>query len=749
MDAGIRTAIKVLIIAALRSTESIARHTAAQACSEVAAVELPYNEWPDFLGALMENVTGEQPDGVKIASLECLGFTCERIALIDNAPDIAPETTDRMLTTIVDGIRADRPDAIRLAAATALRNSLYFTSKNMETKTERDMIMQTICEATQSQDARVRASAYDCIVQIAYLYYSKLADYMQTLFQLTFATIKNDEEAVALRSIEFWSTLCESEMELLDELAECNSMGVPVESGRECVRYVAAALEHLVPLLTETMTKQDEEADLDEETWNISMSGSTCLTLVANTVEDLVVPIVMPFVLQNIKSENWRLREAATMAFSSILEGPTIEVIGPYVNQSIPVLLGALSDPHVLVKDTTAWTIGRICELHVRAIPDETFPTLVNGLMGKLMTETPRVSAQACFAIHSLAAAFSGDESATTSGTNALSAYMPTLLQTLFQVSDREADDDHLRVAAFEAMSVLIQNSAPDCKPLLTQLMPVMAQKLGKDDVVQFADSIMTNLLQLLQTKNATCHQEAFSAMSAMVDLMEADFEKYVSALQPFLMMGLSNFEAFQVCTVAVGLVGDIARAIESKILPYCNDIMSALMQSLQNQSLHRSVKPPVLSCFGDIALAISAGFEPYLQVSLMMLLQASQTRAPPDDEDLIDYVNSLREGILEAYTGIIQGLKDGNRVDLLLPYCEAIMGFLKMVTEDENRDYEVLGKSVGLIGDIASSLGSSVKDQLSQPFVRQLIQDGLGSVDETIIETSNWAAQSLQQAIQ
>jgi importin subunit beta-1 len=308
------------------------------------------------------------------------------------------------------------------------------------------------------------------------------------------------------------------------------------------------------------MTKQDEEADLDEETWNISMAGSTCLTLVANTVEDLVVPVVMPFVQQNIKSENWRLREAATMAFSSILEGPTIEVIGPYVNQSIPVLLAALSDPHVLVKDTTAWTIGRICELHVRAIPDETFPTLVNGLMGKLMTETPRVSAQACFAIHSLAAAFSGDDSATTSGTNALSPYMPTLLQTLFQVSDREADDDHLRVAAFEAMSVLIQNSAPDCKPLLTQLMPViidrlaksfaistltnedrerkeglqgllcgliqvMAQKLGKDDVIQFADAIMTNLLQLLQTKNATCHQEAFSAMSAMVDLMEADFE--------------------------------------------------------------------------------------------------------------------------------------------------------------------------------------------------------------------------------
>ena len=61
-----------------------------------------------------------------------------------------------MLTTIVDGIRPTRPDSIRLAAAVALRNSLLFTRKNMENKKEMDTIMQTICEATQSQNARFR-----------------------------------------------------------------------------------------------------------------------------------------------------------------------------------------------------------------------------------------------------------------------------------------------------------------------------------------------------------------------------------------------------------------------------------------------------------------------------------------------------------------------------------------------------------------------------------------------------------------
>jgi len=50
-------------------------------------------------------------------------------------------------------------------------------------------------------------------------YYHHLKDYMQVLFQLTFNTIKTDEDDVSTTAIEFWSTLCETERELID-LAE-------------------------------------------------------------------------------------------------------------------------------------------------------------------------------------------------------------------------------------------------------------------------------------------------------------------------------------------------------------------------------------------------------------------------------------------------------------------------------------------------------------------------------------------------
>jgi len=359
------------------------------------------------------------------------------------------------------------------------------------------------------------------------------------------------------------------------------------------------------------------------------------------------------------------------------------------------------------------------------------------------------------------------------------------LLERLLQVADRkDANESNLRVAAFEAVSVLIQNAAPDCKNLLEQLLPTMIQrlaasftipvltnedrtlkegmqgllcgllqvlvyKLEKTDVLPHSDAIMQNLLTVLQIKNATCHEEAFASISAVSTRLEGDFEKYMPALSEFLKAGLENFQSYHVCSIAVGLVGDISRAIESQIAPYCNDIMTCFVKALQDQYLHRSVKPAVLSCFGDIALALGAGYEPYLQVSVMMLMQASQTAVPDDDEDLIDYVNQLREGVLEAYTGIIQGLKEGNKVDIIAPYIVAIIQFLEVCLVDENRDYSVLGKAAGLVGDIASAFGPSLREHLVKPFVQSLLTEAFQNGDESTQTTCNWARGEIQLALQ
>jgi len=178
---------------------------------------------------------------------------------------------------------------------------------------------------------------------------------------------------------------------------------------------------------------------------------------------------------------------------------------------------------------------------------------------------------------------------------------------------------------------------------------------------------------------------------------------------------------------------------------------MTALLQNLQSDVLHRDVKPHILSAFGDIALAIQSKFEPYLTVVMNVLEQATKMRASSEEDyDMIDYVNVLRNGILEAYTGITQGFKMDGKGQILLPYVQSIFEFLHVVALDQNRDEDVTRGAVGLIGDLADALGYQVKSFVAQDWIDALLKQaraGRGMTASTK-EVSKWTKAIIRQII-
>jgi importin subunit beta-1 len=710
VDPTFKAQIKALLLRTLTSPSPDARSTASQVIAKVAGIELPHKQWPELIVSLLSNIH-QLPAPTRQATLETLGYICEEVS-----PDVVDQDhVNKILTAVVQGMNStEENNDVRLAAIQALYNALGFAQANFSNDMERDYIMRIVCEATLSPEIKIRRAAFECLVAISSTYYEKLAQYIQDIFTITAKAVKEDEEPVALQAIEFWSSICDEEIDILEEYAGEFSG----DSDVPCFYFIKQALPFLVPMLLETLLKQEEDQDQDEGAWNIAMAGGTCLGLVARTVGDDIVPLVMPFIQENITKPDWRQREAATYAFGSILEGPSPEKLVPLVNMALSFMLNALTnDPNNHVKDTTAWTLGRMFEfLHGSALDTPIInqgncQQIINVLL-QSMKDVPNVAEKACGALYFLAQGFED------AGSSPLTPFFQEIVQSLLTATHREdAGESRLRTAAYEALNEVVRCSNDDTSPMVAQLvtvimqelhqtlekqnvssddrqnelqgllcgcLQVIIQKLGsseptKQHLMHCADQIMGLFLRVFASRSATAHEEAMLAIGALAYATGPEFVKYMQEFYRYLEMGLQNFEDYQVCAITVGVVGDVCRALEEKILPFCDGIMAQLLRDLSSNQLHRSVKPPIFSCFGDIALAIGENFEKYLIYAMPMLQSAAELSAHTNgaDDDMTEYTNTLRNGILEAYSGIFQGFKGSPKTQLLMPYAPHVLQFI------------------------------------------------------------------------
>lgn len=589
------------------------------------------------------------------------------------------------------------------------------------------------------------------------------------LFAITVQAMRSEHDEIALQGIEFWSNVCDEEVDLAIEAQEAAEQGIP--PAKTSRFYAKGALQYLVPILTEKLCQQDENDDEDD--WNPSKAAGVCLMLLASCCEDMIVDHIRPFVEREISSPDWKRRDAAVMAFGSMLEGPDTLVLKPCVDQILPVLIQLMSDPSVAVRDTTAWTLGRICELISESVLNpQIIPPLLEVLVRGLASEA-RVAANVCWAFNSLAEAAYETADKDEDGepkTYLLSGCFDAIIGKLLEVTERsDGNIANLRSAAYEALMELLKNSPKDCyscvvnttmiilnrlqqvlqlethiqntsdraqyndlASLLCATLQSVLRKITPQDAPQISDAVMTALVSMFNTSGKTSgvQEDALNAVGVVVEVLGEGFLKYMEGFKPYLIQGLKNHAEYQVCSAAVGLVADITRGLGIKMLPFCDEIMTLLLENLSNNNVHRSVKPQILAVFGDVALAIGPEFKKYLEVVMTTLMQASQLQLDRSDYDLVDYINELRENCLEAYTGIVQGLKgdkDGplSDVHLIQPHLPHMIQFVLFVASDSEITDGLIAASAGLIGDLISAFGPSILPLVENDTIAQLLMRG------------------------
>ncbi|AAS51041.2 ACL187Wp [Eremothecium gossypii ATCC 10895] len=764
VDAESRHHIKQFALAALVDKQPRVANASAQLIAAIADIELPRDEWPDLMKILVENTTQHQPENVKRASLLVLGYICEG-ADLSNKALIAQ--SNNILIAIVQGAQISEPSkAVRLTALNSLADSLAFIKNNMEREGERNYLMQVVCEATQADDEEIQAAAFGCLCKIMAQFYFLMKPYMeQALYALTISTMQSQNEKVASMAVEFWSTICEEEIDIAYELSQFP------ESPLQSFNFALSSLQEVVPNLLVLLTKQNEDPEDDD--WNLAMSAGACLQLFAQNCGNYIVEPVLQYVEQNITSENWRQREAAVMSFGSILDGPDKVQLVSLVHQALPPILNLINDPVLQVKETVAWCIGRIADLVVGAIdPQRHLSDVINAcLLG--LNDHPKVATNCAWTIINLV-----EQLADNPG-SPIYNYYPVLVDSLMKTANRPDNEHGVRASAFSALTTLVEFSTDQVGESVTSISSYVLDKLGHtinidegqlstDDrqsleelqsniltvlsasirknpqsVSAVSDMLMDLFLKLLSKKDSSyIEDDVFYVISSLATSMGKGFERYLETFSPYLVHALNQVQS-QVSVTAVGLIADISNSLEDDFKKFAPAFMNVLGSMISSQDARMELKPAVLSVFGDIASNIGDDFIPYLN-QVMALCVAAQNSGPESASlDALEYNVKVQEAVLDAYVGMVAGLH--SQPDALFQYAGTIFQFLSSFAENPALSSEDTSarSAVGIIGDIASMFPDGrIKQLYAQTWVTEFIKKTRSNPNfsQATKDTARWA---------
>lgn len=781
----VRMKIKQMLCEILKSQHKRIRSTAALVIGQIARVEInaPENLWKDLVPMLVNSIkTGNA--ALRQSSFETLGYVCEE------CPKALQQHSNEVLTAIHSGMRPEETNnEIKHEATKALANALEFIKGNMDKPEDRRVIMGMVFDSLKCPEHKVREAAYQCLIQLAVSYYQYLGECIGVVFELTKHALQHENDELKPYAIEIWCSICEEEMEIMEEIEEAKSKHQTPK--QTCQNIIQKAQNALLPLMLICLTKQQE--DVDDDTVDAAKHAGLCISLISQTTRDSVVAPVVPFIHENIVSQDWRFKEAAILAFGCILEGPSVEVLKSMVEKAFPLLLGNMNDQVPLVKDTTAWCIGQICKF----VPETISPEILHRLMETMvraLDDVPKIACNVAWAIHNLADVMEvSDESETTP----LSPYLEGLLKQLLKVTQREdAGDANLLSTTYEAINVLIRKAAKDRYDLIGKLLPVLmdklrncalnqgltgeesernneiqgllcasvqtiVSKLGKtkrDQLMPVCDELMRILLRVLQTKASTVHEDAIGAIGAVAQMAEKNFERYMREFMPYLVQGLKNIDEIYVCQTATGAVTEVAQALGTSIAPFADQLMQCLLDNLQSADVERTSKPQIVATIADIALQLGPAFDRYLFVVMSMLISASQAKCDDSqDYETQEYILLLREAVLEAFTGIVTSL--GDKVMNFAQYLQSdpskpqlrfasVCGFLDLLSMEQSRDDSILRLCCGLIGDVARYLGKNVAQVLQRDSVVRVLQEANNNPDENVRAQAQYAQQEIQKIL-
>jgi len=151
---------------------------------------------------------------------------------------------------------------------------------------------------------------------------------------------------------------------------------------------------------------------------------------------------------------------------------------------------------------------------------------------------------------------------------------------------------------------------------------------------------------------------------------------------------------------------------------------MILLKEICTSCSVHRSIKPLVLTTFGDVAMASKEYFLSYTEPIIQLLTSAAafiNIDCNPLNEDLYQYNIQLQIGIFEAFSGMLHGVEPKIISARFVSVVPQILALILVITKQINKsphlkDIKSLKNALGLVWDISDIVTNSKESLMKLP---------------------------------
>lgn len=441
--------IRSATLAGLRDSNLQVRNSAGSIITELLQ-QAGLLAWPEVLHellSLVENASGDVPVLAQEAAMSALVKVCEDNRKVLDRDYEGQRPLDVIIPKLMDFTSSGSPRVRSMALSTI---HVFLPSRPQALIASLDLFLSQLFQLASDTDTDVRRMVCQTFAQLVDFAPEKLVPHMEGLVNYIIMQQNNAEDPeLALDAAEFWlvageqaklqqplaphmpkivpvllrsmvydeddairlsgegddAELEDREEDLRPQFAKSKAARLDLSKSGAQANGDTAAGEDDDDDLSEGEIEDSEFGDDPEDEWTLRKCSAAALDVFSNVYHQPIFEIILPYLKETLRHEQWPQREAAVLTLGAVADG-CMDAVTPHLPELVPYLISLLNDPQPVVRQITCWCLGRYSEWasHL-ADPLERarfFEPMMEGILRRMLDGNKKVQEAAASAFASL-----------------------------------------------------------------------------------------------------------------------------------------------------------------------------------------------------------------------------------------------------------------------------------------------------------------------------------------------------------